>query len=121
MLYTSLARDGAIAESDHLIAQYSIAPSKARMICEIELDLAKVVDLSSETRLAQLGVDMKNYGRQWGPCPEIGAAANLLQYQGILVPNARLASRNLAILTDQLDSNCAVEVLSQAQYRPTSR
>jgi hypothetical protein len=68
--------------------------------------------------LIQLGIDMAGYPRDWQRCPEIGAAANFLGYQGILAPGARHASRNLMIFHDQLDAECKLDVVGQEELSP---
>lgn len=110
VLYTSLTRDGAVAEGSHVIAQYSIPPSVPRYLCRIAVRLQRVVDLMSFATLEQLGVDTTSFAREWGRCPEIGAAANFLGYQGLVVPSARSRRGNLVILMDQLDATCSVEL-----------
>lgn len=117
MLYTSLERDGAIAEANFLIGQYSIAPSTQRHICQIDLQIEKVVDLTVDRHLFGLGVDLEGYSHHWGPCPEIGAAANFLGYQGILAPNARFGCSNLIIMMDQIDAKSRLDVLTQEPLR----
>jgi RES domain-containing protein len=112
ILYTSCTSDGARSEGDYLIAQYSTPPSRQRLLCEIDVRLEKVVDLTIQDRLQQLGVDQANYKKEWGKCPEIGAAANFLGYQGLLAPSARSNADNLMILTDQLNQQCSVECVA---------
>lgn len=112
ILYTSTARDGALAEDDHLIAQYSIAPSRKRRMASIEVELTKVLDLTIDNRLVRLGVDLTTFAIDAGRCPEIGAAANLVEVQGFLAPSARYAGNNLMIFTERLDKETVLEVRS---------
>lgn len=112
VLYTSLARAGAIAEGAYLIAQYGIPPSRRRRICALAVRLTKIVDLTRPGRLPQLGVDRAQFAHAPGACPTIGAAANLLGIQGILAPNARFDCINLIVLTERLDGDCNVELVS---------
>lgn len=118
VLYTSVLREGAIAEAAHLIAQYTIPPSVTRVVCKIDVTLARVIDLTSDDRLAQLGVDRITYPQSWGPCPDIGAASNFLGFQGILAPNARFDCDNLIVLTDRIDTGTALEVVREERLLP---
>ena len=113
ILYTSLTRTGAVAEANHLIAQYSIPPSRNRVLARISVNLERVLDLSQSNRLTQLGVDMATYAQDPGNCPDIGAAANLLEVQGILAPSARIEETNLMVLTERLDGNSILELMQK--------
>lgn len=117
VLYTSLVREAAIAEGDHLIGRYSIPPSRPRLLCTIEVTLSWVVELDVD-RLVALGIDMTSYARDWQRCPEIGAAANFLGFQGIIAPGARHPGANLMILHDQLDPGCRLEVAGRETLSP---
>lgn len=112
MLYTSVSRDGALAEADHLISQYSIPPSVSRNVAYLHVELEKVVDLTVDNRLIRLGVDLTSYTVDAGRCPEIGAAVNLIEYQGILAPSARYQGNNLMIFTERLNDNCTLKINS---------
>ncbi|MGF1612297.1 MAG: RES family NAD+ phosphorylase [Kiloniellales bacterium] len=112
VLYTSLSRDCALAEANHLISRYSIPPSVGRVMASLAVGLERVVDLTIDDRLAQLGVDLAAYALDAGRCPEIGAAANLIEYQAILAPSARHEAGNLVIFTERLNDKCALSVKS---------
>lgn len=110
ILYTSISRDGALAEADHLVSQYSIPPSVRRIVTSIDVELEKVVDLTVDNRLVRLGVDLTSDTVEAGRCPEIGAAANLVEYQAILAPSARYSGSNLMIFTERMTDGCTLEV-----------
>lgn len=109
-LYTSTQRDGAIAEAwFHAARGQPIPPSKPRKrVHRIEAQLARVLDLSADNRLASLGVDMSQYGRlsyverggEYPTTQQIGEAAFFYEYEAIIVPNARWPSSNVVILTE---------------------
>jgi hypothetical protein len=65
VLYTSAARDGALAESwFHAAKGQPIIPSKvSKRLFQIEAELHRVLDLSSNGKLASLGVNMAAYAR----------------------------------------------------------
>ena len=65
VLYTSCERDGALAEAwFHASKGQPIIPSKiSKRIYRIKAELNRVLDLSTEGKLAALGVNMAAYGR----------------------------------------------------------
>jgi RES domain-containing protein len=114
-LYTSLDRHGSIAEIDAVIARFSIPPRQPKRLHEIRISLMRVVDLRDPERLQKLGIDLTTFSSDWGCAPEIGAAANLLQMQGIIVPSVRHLSGNLVIFTDQVCSECRIDKHSEEE------
>ena len=109
VLYSSLDREAAIAEADFVISQFSIPPSKKRRVCRMEVKLQSTLDLTEKDRLSLLGIDCDTFQEQWDICQEIGAAANLIGYDGILAPSARFDGDNLMILTENLGNASLVE------------
>jgi RES domain-containing protein len=113
VLYTSLDRDGAIAEmSFHLRQGQPVFPSKLRYtLHEIRVNLNGVYDLSSPETLTSLGLNMARFGQlsyadrqsEYPSCQQIADAAHFLgspeagDASGILVPNARHSCTNLII------------------------
>lgn len=65
VLYTSTARDGALAESwFHASRGQPIIPSKVRKrLFRLHATLDRVLDLTADGKLAALGVNMATYGR----------------------------------------------------------
>ena len=109
-IYCSLSRDTAIAESEHLIQLYPVAPSKGRKINTIKLRLSRVADLSNWKILGELGVERADFeADDYGATQLVGGAAEWLGYDGIIVPSARHAGMNLVIfprkaeITDYFD------------------
>ena len=109
VLYSSLVRDGAIAEADFVISQFSLPPSTKRRVCRLDIKLQSVIDLRVNDRLAFLGIDGDSHQEQWSRCQEIGAAANFMGFDGILVPSARFSGDNLVILTENMGEGSFVE------------
>lgn len=111
-LYTSSQRDGAIAEAwFHAARGQPVAPSKPRKrLHRIAAQLARVLDLSQDGRLASLGIDMSRYGRlsyveradEYPTTQQIGEAAFFYEYEAIIVPNARWPASNVVILTENV-------------------
>lgn len=103
-IYTSLGRDGAVAEGAYLISTQGIPPSKQRYLYEIEATLSRVVDLSASATLGGLGIEREELTTvDFGKCPYIGGAADYLGFDGIKVPSARSEDTHLVILTRNLE------------------
>ncbi len=109
-LYTSSERDGALAETwFHMTRGQPIPPSKPiKRIYQIGVELGRVLDLSYNGQLADLGVDMRSYGqlsylqreREYPTTQQIGEVAFFYEYEAIVVPNARWPTSNVVILTE---------------------
>jgi RES domain-containing protein len=112
VLYTSAARDGALAESwFHAAKGQPIIPSKvAKRLYQIEAELHRVLDLSGNGKLASLGVNMAAYGRlsyiqrieEYPALQQIGEVAFFYEYQAVIVPSARWPSSNVVIMTEHV-------------------
>jgi RES domain-containing protein len=112
VLYTSAARDGALAEAwFHLSRGQPVVPSKlAKRVWRIDAALDRVLDLSAPGKLAALGLNMAEYGRlayvermREYPAPQqIGEAAYFYEYQAIIVPSARWPASNVVVLTEHV-------------------
>lgn len=112
VLYTSASRDGALAESwFHAAKGQPIIPSKIeKRLYQIEAELHRVLDLSSNGKLVSLGVNMAAYGRlsyiqrvEEYPAPQqIAEVAFFHEYQAVIVPSARWAGANVVIMTEHV-------------------
>jgi hypothetical protein len=110
VLYTSSAREGALAEAwYHGARGQPIPPSKPiKRIHKIEAELGRVLNLAGEGRLAALGVDMSVYGRlsyvqrpsEYTTTQQIAEVAFFYEYEAFIVPNARWPTSNVIILTE---------------------
>lgn len=111
VLYTSLTKEGAIAERIyHLSKGQPVIPSKPRYVVhEIEVSLRRVLDLSSKNFLESLGLDMGTYGllsyverpREYPTTQQIAEIAHFLEFDALLVPGARAAANNLVIFAER--------------------
>ena len=113
VLYTSLAREGAIAEIYfHLSRGQPVFPSKLKYsLHEISVSINGVYDLSDPATLEIIGMDMSQYGQlsyadrhnEYPSRQQIADAAHFLgsdndgDASGLLVPNARYGCNNLII------------------------
>ena len=104
VLYTSLEADGAIAEIDFVLSSLPVRPSKVRFVLhEIAVIASKILQMSDINRLSDLGVDMSGLaGTDYQGMQEIGDAAYFLDYDGLIVPNARWQCNNLVLFTDRI-------------------
>lgn len=101
VLYTSLMREGALAEIGYRLSLQPIWPSRIEheihaISVQTERNL-RFVDIDS---LAPFGVDPARYRSfDYSATQAIAAAANFLGFDGLIVPNARYACSNLVIFT----------------------
>ena len=112
VLYTSASRDGAMAESwFHAAKGQPIIPSKvAKRLFQMEADLHRVLDLSSNDKLASLGVNMAAYGRlsyiqrieEYPSLQQVSEVAFFHEYQAVIVPSARWPATNVVIMTEHI-------------------
>ena len=86
-----------------------VIPSKvAKRLYQIEAELHRVLDLSSNGKLASLGVNMAAYGRlsyvqrveEYPALQQIGEVAFFHEYQAVIVPSARWPGSNVVIMTE---------------------
>ena len=110
VLYTSLERDGALAEIVSWLIQLTPLPlSRPLKVSRLGVSTAKTLRLA-RVSLEQLGVDMARYGeRDYERTQNIGAALAFLGLDGLVAPSARWNCENLMIyqnnhlLTERLE------------------
>lgn len=110
VLYTSLDRDGAIAEVASFLAALTPVPgSRPIKVTRMAVSTARTVRLA-RADLTKLRVDLAQYGdRDYGPTQRIGAALAFLGVDGLIAPSARWSCDNLMIfgenhaLTEKLE------------------
>ena len=101
VLYTSLERDGAIAEVASFLAQLTPNPGPRQIsVSRLAVSTSRTLQLV-RTDLATLGVDLARYGeRDYGRTQEIGAALVFLGFDGLIAPSARWPCDNLMMFGD---------------------
>ena len=101
VLYTSLDRDGAIAEVASFLAELTPVPASRQIkMTRLNVSTAHTLRLV-RADLAALGVDFARYReRDYGRTQEIGAALVFLGCDGLIAPSARWRCDNLMIFTD---------------------
>jgi RES domain len=135
VLYTSLERDGALAEIGHRLSLEPVWPSKlVHELHELTIHAGRAVRLLNLQTLETLGVNTARYEKyDYSATQAIAAAAQFLGFDALIVPNARHPGLNLVGLLENLDPGAAVEIVpseivdwsdwrrkGQAQLRATS-
>ena len=101
VLYTSLERDGAIAEVVTFLRQLTPVPGPRQIkVTRLFVTTEQTVSLARDD-LTQLGVDLSRYGeRDYPITQQIGAALAFLGLDGLIAPSARWHCDNLMIFGD---------------------
>jgi RES domain-containing protein len=100
VLYTSLERDGALAEVTSYYALLSPLPNVQLKVTTLAVTTSRTLRLL-RTDLSKLGIDMSRYGdRDYVLTQEIGSTLAWLSLDGLIAPSARWKCDNLMIFTD---------------------
>ena len=111
VLTTSETRAGALAERKyHLFRGQPFPPSKVRYeLFELHVRLSAVISFADMEALQSVGMNTSGYGLasyddkdlEYPRSQEVAEACFFLGADGVLVPSARHASRNLVVFCDQ--------------------
>jgi len=113
VLYTSTGSNGSIAEVYYHLSQSPVFSSCDVLLYKLKIKLERVLTLD-ENLLIQLGIEHPFANRlDHSKTQDISGAVRFLEYQGMLVPNARWNCSNLVIFMDQIDLNEAIEIEGQ--------
>jgi RES domain-containing protein len=115
VIYTSLQREGALAEVYFHLSRQPVFPSQIKSILfRISVSTRRTLRLADLAAVAALGVSADDYaGLDYGRTQEIGDAANFLGFDGILAPSARSESQNLVLFTNRFDPDDLVVVAQE--------
>jgi RES domain-containing protein len=104
VLYTSLERDGAVAEVFALLNSQPVFPSKIEAHAHlVSVSLNRVLRLDGLESLAALGVEVSRFKeRDYLRTQAIADAARFLDFEGIIVPSARWNCSNFVIFSDRI-------------------
>jgi RES domain-containing protein len=104
VIYTSLMREGALAEIHFHLSRQPVFPSKlVSVLHRISVRTARTLKLADMTALDRLGVVTPQYGDlDYRRTQEIGDAAFFLGFDGLIVPSARWHCQNLVLFTDRV-------------------
>jgi hypothetical protein len=115
VLYTSLERDGSLAEVVAYLTLLTPLPlSRPLKVSRLGVSTAKTLRLARAS-LEELGVDMARYGeRDYAHTQNIGAALAFLGLDGLIAPSARWQCDNLMIYqTNHMLLNERLEVIEE--------
>lgn len=101
VLYSSLERDGAIAEVASFLANLTPIPGPRPIkVTRLAVTTAQTLHLA-RANLTTLGVDFTRYGeRDYAQTQKIGAAVAFLGLDGLIAPSARWPCDNLMIFAE---------------------
>lgn len=104
VLYTSLERDGALAEIGFRLSLEPVWPSRIEHeIHSITAGADRTLRFAAVAELKPLGVDTERYESfDYAATQAIAAAAHFLEFDGLVVPSARAACANLVAFTDRV-------------------
>jgi RES domain-containing protein len=113
-IYTSLSRDGVLAEAEYQMSMEPLRPRVRRTLYEIEVSLSSVLDLSSQSALSVLGLSLSDLATiDHTKCQMVGGAIEHLEHDGLLVPSARALATNLVIYPNRQNEDYTFRVMSQ--------
>jgi RES domain-containing protein len=117
VLYTSLVREGAIAEIASFLANLTPVPNHRLLkISRLSVSTSETVELSSKD-LERLGVDLAKYGlRDYPMTQNIGAALAFLGIDGLVTPSARWDCDNLTIFTGNHALENKLDVIDSEEF-----
>ena len=102
-IYTALLRQTALAEGQHAIDSQTRRTYAKRVLYEVEVSVAALVDLTPPGALAAVGLTIDDVlADSHDACQRVAGAAAWLERGGLLVPSARHAGSNLVILVNGL-------------------
>jgi RES domain-containing protein len=103
VIYTSLEREGSLAEVYFHLSRQPVFPSKlVSVLHKISVRTTRTLKLADLEAVERLGVAKKHYGElAYNQTQAIGDAAAFLGFDGMMVPSARLECLNLVLFTDR--------------------
>ena len=116
VLYTSLERDGAIAEVASFLAQLTPIPvPRPLKVTRLVVSTARTIRLV-RADLGSLGVDLARYGeRDYDRTQKIGTALVFLGLDGLIAPSARWSCDNLMVFGDNHALTEKLEAVDEEQ------
>ncbi len=103
VLYTSLERDGALAEIHALLSLQPVFPSKlVSYAYQLKVEAKETLRIADLPALAALGVDVARYReRDYARTQAVADAACFLGFDGLIAPSARWDCLNAMLFTDR--------------------
>ena len=115
VLYTSLERDGALAEIGFRLSLEPVWPSRIHhQVHRIRVQTTQTLKFANVAALAAFGVDITRYESfDYTATQALAAAAHFMELDGLLVPSARHSSHNLIVFMDR-DAAGSLEVVESS-------
>jgi hypothetical protein len=112
VLYTSLLREGALAEIGYRLSLEPVWPSRLQHeIHTIDAKTVRTLRFANVASLGPLGVDVARYETfEYGATQAIAAAAHFLEFDGLIVPSARASCSNLVAFIDRVSEGGWLEL-----------
>ena len=116
VLYTSLAREGALAEIAFYWGQLTPLPSRPAVLHRLRVTVQRTLRLI-RADLETLGVMLTDYARINNPRTQaIGAAIAFLGCDGLIAPSARWECDHLMIFTDNHNVEDDMELVASEEF-----
>ena len=123
VLYTSIEREGALAELSFYLGMLTPLPSKPMVIHTLEVETKKTIRITRKD-FAPLGIDENKFGDiYYDQTQLVGDAAGFLGCDGLIVPSARWNCDNLVIFSDNHAIDLPMNVVSSetVDWQPWAR
>jgi RES domain-containing protein len=103
VIYTSLQREGALAEIHFHLSRQPVFPSKlVSVLYKISVRTTRTLKLADVEAVERLGLAKDQYGElSYERTQAIGDAAAFLGFDGMMAPSARWECLNLVLFTDK--------------------
>lgn len=103
VLYTSLEKNGALAEVGYRLSLEPVWPSLIKHeIHTLKVKTERALRFKSLDELEKLGIDTSKYESfRYNETQAIAAAAHFLEFDGLIVPSARYGCSNLVLFLDR--------------------
>ena len=113
-IYTSLEKETALAESDYQISMQPLRPKAKRVLYKLEVSLNSVLFADTIDIIKKIGFEINLMGDlEISDCQRIGGAVEWLNHDGLLIPSARLAGKNLVIYTNKTTLDFSMEKIGE--------
>jgi hypothetical protein len=111
VLYTSLERDGALAEIGYRLSLEPVWPSRIEHeIHMIRAEAERTLRFADLGMLEPFGIHPARYRTfEYAATQALAAAAQFLEFDGLIVPNARFDCANLVLFTERAPDLALVE------------
>jgi RES domain-containing protein len=103
VLYTSMAREGALEEIHFHLSRQPVFPSRLQSVLHrITVQTRRTLKLADLKAVAALGVSPETFATlDYSRTQDIADAADFLGFDGIIAPSARWPCQNLVLFTDK--------------------